>query len=425
MRLRLQLIIMTTVLVALTVSVSSYFFAQQEREVLLQEMTRRGATIARNLATISTDPLVSNDSLALATFVESTLRNDGVAYAMILDEKGTVLAHNRIENVGRSYVEPPGVRPLTNESILIQPYRNEAKEPMLDLSLPITLRNGVRIGTVHVGMSQKANDKLVAQALQEASYIAAGLLLIGIIISIFFTQLILRPLHDLVRGAQALGEGDLNYRLRLPGRTEFAMLGNAFNEMARRLKELYVGMLRAMAKALESRDPYSSGHDQRVTEYAGMLAGYIGMSPEAVENIRLAAQVQNLGHIGVPDRIREKAGKLTPEEYEVLKQHPVLGSEILNQVQALRGTVPLVRHHHERFDGTGYPQGLKGKDIPLGARILAVADAFDAMTSTQKHRPAMDLDEAMAELLRGSGTQFDPQIVTAFIELLKRKKEES
>ncbi len=225
MRLRLQLIIMTTVLVALTVTVSSYFFAQQEREVLLQEMTRRGATIARNLATISTDPLVGNDSLALATFVESTLRNDGVAYAMILDEKGTVLAHDRIENVGRSYVEPTGVRPLTNESILIQPYRNEAKEPMLDITLPITLRNGVRIGTVHVGMSQKANDKIVAQALREAAYIAAGLLLIGVIISVFFTQLILRPLHDLVRGAQALGEGDLNYRLRLPGPPVLGLLG--------------------------------------------------------------------------------------------------------------------------------------------------------------------------------------------------------
>ncbi len=184
--------------------------------------------------------------------------------------------------------------------------------------------------------------------------------------------------------------------------------------IGRRHYVLYVGMLRAMAKALESRDPYSSGHDQRVAEYAGMLAGYIGMSPEAVENIRLAALVQNLGHIGVPDRIRERTGKLTPEEYEVLKQHPVLGSEILNQVQALRGTVPLVRHHHERFDGTGYPQGLKAKDIPLGARILSVADAFDAMTSTQKHRQAMSLDEAVAELERGSGTQFDPHIVTPF-----------
>jgi len=388
-------------------------------------MTRRGATIARNLATISTDSLVGNDSLALATFVESTLRNDGVAYAMILDDKGTVLAHNRIENLGKSYVEPAGVRPLTNESILIQPYRNEAKEKVLDIALPITLRNGVRIGSVHVGMAQNANDKLVDEALKEAAWIAAGLLLIGIIIAIFFTQLILRPLHDLVEGAKALGEGDLNYRLRLPGRTEFALLGNAFNEMARRLKELYIGMLRAMAKALESRDQYSSGHDQRVSEYAGMLAGYIGMSPDAVENIRLAALVQNLGHIAVPDRIREKTGKLTPEEYEVLKRHPVLGSDILNQVQALRGTVPLVRHHHERFDGTGYPQGLKGKDIPLGARILAVADAFDAMTSTQRHRQAVDLNEAIAELKRGAGTQFDPQILEAFVELLKRKKEES
>jgi len=317
--LKFQLMVMAVILVAVTISVSSYFFTQQEREVLLREMTRRGATIARNLATISTDSLVSNDSLALATYVESIMRNEGMLYGMILDEKGTVIAHNRMENVGKAYVESAGVRPLTNEPILIQPYRNEAKQKVIDVSLPIVLRNGVRIGAVHVGMAQSAIDQLVEQAIREAIYIAAGLFLIGIIIAYFFTQLILKPMRELVRGAQVLGEGDLNFKIRVKGRSEFAILGNAFNEMAARLKELYIGMLRAMAKALETRDKFAGDHGQRVSEYVGALAAYIGMGVDEVENIRLAAQVQNLGHLTVPDSVLEKTGRLTEEEYDKLK----------------------------------------------------------------------------------------------------------
>jgi HD-GYP domain-containing protein (c-di-GMP phosphodiesterase class II) len=421
--LRLQLMMLTVILVAVTVSVSSYFFTQQEREVLLREMTRRGATIARNLATISTDSLVSNDSLALATYVESIMHNDGVTYGMILDEKGTVLAHSRVQNVGKPYVEPAGVRPLTNETILIQPYSNETRQRIVDVALPILLRNGVRIGTVHVGLAQKAIDDLVAQAVREVIWIAGGLFLIGVIIAFFFTQLILRPVKALVHGAEVIGEGNLNYKLSITGPNEFAKLGRAFNEMAARLKDLYIGMLRAMAKALQSRDFFAGGHDQRVAEYAAALAAFIGMPGDEIGNLHLAAQVQNLGHIAVPDAILQKTGKLTAEEYEELKKHTRVGAEILNQVPALRGTVPLVLHHHERFDGKGYPSGLKGKDIPLGARILAVADAFDAMTSTQKHRPAMALDQAREELKRSAGSQFDPEIVEAFVEMLSREKE--
>lgn len=417
------MLIMAILLVAITVFVSSYFFTQQQREVLLKEMTRRGATIARNLATISTDSVVGGDNLALATFVESIMHNDGVAYAMILDDKATVLAHNLVQNVGKPYVEPAGVRPLTNETILIQPYLSETKERLVDVALPMTLRNGVRVGSVHVGLSQKASDQIIAQAVREASWIAAGLFLIGVIVAFFFTALILRPVHELVRGAKALGEGDLNYKLDIRSPNELAMLGRSFNEMTVRLKELYIGMLRAMAKALESRDKFAGGHDQRVSQYAVALASFVGMAEDEVENIGLAAQVQNLGHLAVPDAVLQKTGKLTAEEYEELKKHTFIGAEILSQVRALRGTVPLVLHHHERYDGKGYPKGLAGKEIPLGARILAVADAFDAMTSTQKHRQAMSREQAVEELKRSANSQFDPEIVEAFIEMLGHTQE--
>ncbi len=420
--LKFQLMGMAILLVLLTVAVSSFFFTRQEKEVLLREMTRRGTTITRNLATISTDSLVSNDTLALATYVQSVMRNEGVAYAMLLNEKGDVMAHNRMENVGKAYVEPQGVRPLTNEAILIQPYRNEAGEKILDIAMPIKLRNDVLIGSAHVGMAQAASDAIVSQSFRETLWVAAGLLIIGIILSIFITDIMLRPVEELLRGAKALGEGNLNYRINIKGKGELAIVGQAFNEMAERIKGLFIGVLKALAAALASRDKTAGGHDQRVSEYATACATYIGMPPEEVENLRLAAQVQNLGHIAVPDAILEKTGKLTGEEYEKMKDHPNTGADILNQIPALRGTVPLVRHHHERFDGTGYPAGLKGKTIPLGARILAVADALDAMTSQQKHRKVLTREQAIEELKNGAGTQFDPDIVEAFIEMLHEYK---
>jgi HD-GYP domain-containing protein (c-di-GMP phosphodiesterase class II) len=420
---KVQFIFMAILLVVLTVSVSSYFFIQGERDVLVREMSRRGVAIARNLATVATDSVVSNDRLALTTFVQSVMQNEGVAYGMILDDKSNILAHNKVENVGKSYVEPTGVRPLTNESVLIQPYKNEAGEKIVDVALPIMLRNGVRIGAASVGMSQKAIDVLVEQAFRETLGVALGLVLVGVLIAIFFINMMLKPVAALVRGAQALGEGNLNYQIRLKGKDEFAVLARAFNNMGTRLKDLYIGMLRAMAKTLESRDKFSLGHDQRVAEYASACAAYIGMPEDEADNVQLAAQVQNLGNIAVPDVVLQKTGKLTEEDYASLKKHVETGAEILNQVPALRGAVPLVLHHHERFDGKGYPKGLKGKDIPLGARILSVADAFDAMTSEQKHRHALSRAEAMEELKTGAGTQFDPEIVEAFVEMLNSKQE--
>lgn len=422
--LKLQFIIMTIALVVITVFGSTYFFTQQEREVLLREITRRGATITRNLATISTDALISGDQLSLATFVDSIMKNDGVRYAMILDERGTILAHSEIGKVGKNYIEPIGVRPLTNEEILIQPFNDSNQEPITDIALPINLRNGVRIGAVHVGMSQKVVNQHVNQAFRESLSVAAGLLIIGIIVAIFVTNIMMKPVSELIRGVHAIGEGNLNYKINITGKSELAILAKSFNEMADNLKELYIGVLRSLAKALEHRDKFVGGHDQRVAEYATALAEHIGLDQEEIDNIRLAGQVQNIGHIAVPDKILEKTGKLSDAEYNKLKEHTVVGADILNQIEALHGAVPLVLHHHERYDGDGYPKGLSGKTIPLGARILSIADAFDAMTSAQKHRAAMSRTEAIDELKNSAGTQLDPELVGAFVDMLKTQQKE-
>jgi HD-GYP domain-containing protein (c-di-GMP phosphodiesterase class II) len=170
----------------------------------------------------------------------------------------------------------------------------------------------------------------------------------------------------------------------------------------------------ALAAAVDAKDPYTQGHSQRVSRYAAALADALDLPAADVARIHLAGQLHDVGKIGVPDAVLAKPGKLSPDEYQAIQQHPVIGERMLAGVPFLQEILPAVRHHHERWDGQGYPDGLCGLHIPQDAAILAVADSFDAMTSSRPYRSALPLAEARRRILEGSGTQFDPQMVRAF-----------
>jgi hypothetical protein len=178
-----------------------------------------------------------------------------------------------------------------------------------------------------------------------------------------------------------------------------------------RLKQGYLDTVRSLVGALEAKDVYTRGHSERVAEYAAAIAGSMGLSEESIERIRLAAQLHDLGKVGLSDSVLCKAGRLTTDEYTEVQHHPQTGAEIVERVPALAELAPIVRHHHERYDGTGYGDGLSGEDIPLESRILAVADSFDAMTSSRAYREALSSSAAFEEILACQGSQFDPGIV--------------
>ena len=178
-----------------------------------------------------------------------------------------------------------------------------------------------------------------------------------------------------------------------------------------------------LVKALEARDPYSAHHSENVMYYAVAIAEAMGLAPQFVQRIRNAAMLHDIGKIGVSDRVLKKAGRLKPTEWELMKQHPLMSAEILGQLTVLKREVLFVRHHHERFDGRGYPEGLKGKQIPIGARVLAVADAFDAITSDRLYRARKDRGTALAEISSCSGSQFDPEVVEAFMRIAQAQGE--
>jgi putative nucleotidyltransferase with HDIG domain len=177
----------------------------------------------------------------------------------------------------------------------------------------------------------------------------------------------------------------------------------------------------ALAHAIEAKDGYTIQHCEKMTGRAVALAQAMELSSEDIENIRMGAILHDIGKIGIPDAVLNKPGRLTPEEYDLMKQHAAIGARIVQSVGALQGVVPIVRYHQERFDGSGYPEGLKGETIPIGARIVGVVDTYGAMTEDRIYRPTPGHDAALAELQRLSGRQFDPEVVKAFIELLDER----
>lgn len=181
----------------------------------------------------------------------------------------------------------------------------------------------------------------------------------------------------------------------------------------------------ALTEAIESRDPYTGGHCRRLADHAGEVATKLTLPAKEIEVVRLGAALHDMGKIVVPDSILKKPGRLTPEEYAIVKQHCYSGGQICKRVGFLMNAYPIVYHHHERWDGKGYPDGLKGEAIPLGARIVAVMDAFDAMTTDRPYRDAMPLEEATSILRDGAGSQWDPRIVNVMLDSITQGTIES
>jgi response regulator RpfG family c-di-GMP phosphodiesterase len=185
------------------------------------------------------------------------------------------------------------------------------------------------------------------------------------------------------------------------------------------LEESYLQMARTLAIIAESREPYASGHSERVGLLANEIAIQLGCSAEMIKQIKLAAILQDIGKIVIPDSILSKQGNLTPAEYREINRHPTASVEIVQHIDYFKDIIPLVESHHEWYDGSGgYPKKLRGEQIPLGARILAVADAYDAMTCQRPHRPSLTTDQAAQVIKRGAGKQWDPLVVESFLKKL-------
>jgi putative nucleotidyltransferase with HDIG domain len=191
-------------------------------------------------------------------------------------------------------------------------------------------------------------------------------------------------------------------------------------DLFKNLQKAYIDTLSALTSAIDAKDSYTRGHSERVTELSIKLAEAYQVPDMEIENIKLGGLLHDIGKIGIPEAILNKPGRLTDEEYDIIKSHPDLGLHILGKVEFLEHIVPIIRHHHERYDGKGYPSGLKADNIPLLARIVSVVDTFDAMTTNRPYRKALTVEESLTEIEKCSGTQFDPLVVDCFIQMVRR-----
>jgi putative two-component system response regulator len=206
-------------------------------------------------------------------------------------------------------------------------------------------------------------------------------------------------------------------RLELENRDYQQHLKQKVEEQAKKIRNAFFSAITALAYALEAKDRYTSGHSQRVSEISVAIARELGLLQEDVSKIELAGRVHDVGKIGVRESVLNKPGQLTDAEFQHIKCHPEAGERILAPIVEDREVLQIVRHHHERYDGAGYPDGLCGDEIPLGAKILAVADSYDAMISGRPYRGAMSVETACAEIEWGRNTQFDPEVAEAFLRI--------
>ena len=205
---------------------------------------------------------------------------------------------------------------------------------------------------------------------------------------------------------------------------EIKRINDELSDTLEKLEKAYLDSIETLRYTVEAKDPYTKGHSDRVSEYSVLLGKHLGLPEKDLKTLKVGGLFHDIGKIGIPDSILLKESKLTDDEYSQIKNHPSIGAHILCNAEAFKDIIPIVKHHHEKFDGTGYPGKLKGNDIPYFARIAAIADTFDAMTSKRTYRDSLPIDVVKAEIERCSGTQFDPELAKVFLDILNNHYDE-
>ncbi len=267
-----------------------------------------------------------------------------------------------------------------------------------------------------------------------ARLLAILAVLLSIVVSIVAARRITQPLHVLTQSSRALAQGDFSQRVRLRSRTEIGELAQTFNTMSEELEHfvedlkraadenraLFLGSIQMLAGAVDEKDPYTRGHSDRVTRYSLLIGKEMNLPPHFMETLQISAQLHDVGKIGIEDHILKKPGALTEEEFEIMKTHTTRGANILQPVTQLAEMLPGIELHHESLDGRGYPYGLKGDQIPLLPRIIAVADTFDALTTNRPYQQAHTPEQALQIIRNLANKRLDPTVVAALLAVYER-----
>lgn len=430
---RLKLIAFLIPLVFLLVATLAAAVTKITDAAIRRDILQRGAAVSRIVALSAGFSLLSGDRLAMDSLASETKQSsEDIEYVAVRDTGNIVLAHSRISDRGKVFDKPTHATPLG----VFQ--ETEAKEvsrdgrDLIEFTTPILFK-GTQVGTVSVGISKES--LLLTQRNIRKSIIIASSALLGIALlgTLILASYITTPVKKLSSGVNELASGSTFHPIPVRAGDELGELTRNFNRMAetilqqknrlssyaKEVEEAYVGIVRVVAASIDARDPYTLGHSTRVARISREMGKQLGFSGEELEHLEKACLFHDVGKIRTPDNILLKQHTLTHPEAEEMRSHPIDGAEILKMAPSLQRYAPIVLAHHEWFDGSGYPYGKRNSEIPIHAQIIALADAFDAMTTTRPYRAGLSPEEAVEEILRHRGTQFSPMLTDVFVRLAR------
>jgi len=422
------------VFILLTFTTVVFFLATVKilDRVILNEIIKRAESLSKSSAASAAYNLISGDVLGMDHLVfKGKESNRDVEYIAIIDTRMNVMAHSDIKKRGEIIRRAEGLVLKKNGDETIVKEISLSSGRSFEISTPIVFKGKV-LGTVFVGVNQSVLLEAQRLARQRIFLMFTVILLMGLIGILGLSFLITRPIKELSAGVEEL-KGGKGRRLRVYSRDELGKLTESFNNMSKlitdqkkelfkytqELEEAYISIVRVLAMAIDARDSYTLGHSERVASHSLMIGEEIGLKRNELEELEIASLFHDVGKLKTPDAILFKSKSLDSKEYDEIRHHPEDGAEILNKVKPLQKYVEPVKHHHEYYNGKGYPDGLDGDGIPLYAAIISIADTYDAMTSTRPYRKALSKEEACKELEKGAGKQFHPELVKAFLRAIK------
>ena len=369
---------------------------------------------------------------------ERELLDAGLPVVFVVDQNGRVVAH---PEANLAFSE----KPMTDLKVVqewqetggqvqsaLAPFsvlRDGRKVEMLGSYASSELDKSYRLGVIAI-QDESAALASVGDMRRQITLISVVAGLLTLAIGFFFAKMLTQPVQELAIGAHRIASGDFSQRIVVTSRTELGELGDSFNQMTDQVesyikdlqssaaenRELFLGTVKGLAAAIDGKDPYTRGHSERVSRLSVAIAQRMGIPDDECEKIRISALLHDVGKIAIDDAILKKPGALTDDEYTIMKEHPQKGYKIMSQIAAMKEFLPGMYMHHEMVNGQGYPQGLKGDEIPVMGKIVAVADTFDAMTTDRPYQLAMKFEDAIERIQAFVGTRYDPAVVAAFVD---------
>ncbi len=436
------------ILITFLLGIQSFFLYYQSEEmiedILLDESRKQALVflygLEREISFAQTQGIEQNKLLqnkvngAISQFHEGSF---SIFRLYIFDAQGNILADslnkkNKIKTIS-DYIRPifdRGESLIGDEIEHKKDLKTNKMVATTDIIVPL-YKNNMIIAAIEIEINiENTLDKIKLIDNQYDVKITQIILLSGFVFMFalwfFLNRQIINPIQRIEKTAKAITKGKLDSRVFLNGSDEMVHLGHSINTMAGSLQELldrqeqaYIQVLQSLAKALEAKDPYTAGHSGRVAKFSVKLGKFLNLSKDDMAILKQGALMHDLGKIAIPDHILNKPDKLTDEEFDIMRNHPVKTADIMKPLRHYKRHREIAAWHHERWDGNGYPDGLKGEEIPLMARIVSIADTWDAMTGDRIYRKGMSEEKAISILLaeRGSG-QWDPTLVDAFVQMM-------